>query len=152
VNPPARRALPVAVAYADWQLADAPPPDDVLRAAIELGCPALLIDTWDKSSGSLFDHWPRGQLGDYLELPRSRGLIVVLAGSLAGEIIADAAALGPDLVAVRAAACEGGRGGAVSAELVRELKQSLQIVRSRQNGHRTNGFTGRRFSAAKEFS
>ena len=35
-----------------------PQPRDVLRAAVDLGCPALLVDTWDKSAGTLFDHWP----------------------------------------------------------------------------------------------
>ena len=35
----------VAVAYADWRLANSPPPDDVLEFAVEAGCAALLVDT-----------------------------------------------------------------------------------------------------------
>jgi uncharacterized protein (UPF0264 family) len=122
INPPARG---VAVAYADWSAAGAPPANDVLHAAIEVGCPALLIDTWDKSAGSLFDHWPREQLGDYLQWARAKGLLVVLAGSLANENFTAAAGLFPDLVAVRAAACEGGRRGPVSALRVRALQALL---------------------------
>ena len=59
-NPPLRDTddpQPVAVVYADWKAAGAPAPEDVLRAATKLRCPALLVDTWDKSSGALFDHW-----------------------------------------------------------------------------------------------
>src|SRR4051812_25584903 len=43
---------PVAVQYADWQAANSPAPHELLEVAIEHNCPALLIDTWEKSSGS----------------------------------------------------------------------------------------------------
>lgn len=115
----------VAVAYADWQSANAPEPSDVLRAAIDFGCPAVLVDTWDKSAGTLFDHWPPRKLAGYIESVQSRGLKMVLAGSLAGAQIADAARLRPELIAVRAAACEFGRGGKVSQERVAALRRSM---------------------------
>jgi hypothetical protein len=119
------RPQPVAVAYADWQAADAPEPNDVLMAGVELGCPALLIDTWDKSAGALFDHWPADDLRAFLVRVCTRRLAVVLAGSLSGENVARAVALGPDLVAVRGAACDAGRGGVVSAARVRSLKRAV---------------------------
>jgi hypothetical protein len=119
---------PVAVAYADWHSAGAPDPAEVLVAAVDAGSPALLIDTWDKSSGSLFDHWPREQLGRFLKSARSHGLLVALAGSLINETFMAAASLAPDLVAVRTAACEGGRRGIVSAEQVRALKQAIRAA------------------------
>ncbi len=60
-------AKPVAVVYADWKLAHAPEPDNVLSAAIEFGCPALLIDTWGKTAGSSFDHWARESMLPFIE-------------------------------------------------------------------------------------
>ena len=41
----------VAVAYADWQRARAPAPRQVLEAARAMDCSAVLLDTFDKSSG-----------------------------------------------------------------------------------------------------
>jgi uncharacterized protein (UPF0264 family) len=115
----------VAVAYADWQSAQAPKPSDVLHAAIDIGCPVLLVDTCDKSAGALFDHWPIQQLAAFVESVQSHGLRIVLAGSLAGAPISVAARLRPDLVAVRAAACEFGRGGTVSKDRVTGLLRTL---------------------------
>jgi uncharacterized protein (UPF0264 family) len=119
----------VAVAYADWHTANAPEPREVLRAAVDMGCPALLIDTWDKSAGTLFDHWPATELPGFLESVRSHGLILVLAGSLAAESLSAAARLGPDLLAVRTAACDLGRGGTVSRDRVAALRRTIDKAR-----------------------
>lgn len=115
----------VAVVYADWQAASAPPPDEVLDAAVEFRCPALLVDTWSKTDGDLFTHWPTAELEAFIHRVRSQQLAIVLAGALAGETFARAVRLNPDLVAVRGAACVQGRGGSVSEEKVRLLKNSL---------------------------
>ncbi len=119
------QARPVAVVYADWQAADAPEPDEVLQPAIELGCPALLVDTWDKSAGGLFTHWSPESLHDFVRQVQRHRVMVVLAGALAGEQLRHAVALGPDLIAVRGAACETSRNSAVSFDRVRCLKQLL---------------------------
>jgi uncharacterized protein (UPF0264 family) len=116
---------PVAVVYADWQTAQSPGPREVLCAAIEIGCPALLIDTANKSAGSLFDHWPTDDVQRFTREVRSHNLAVVLAGSLVGDAIHDAARLMPDLVAVRTAACDAGRRGTVMLERVRGVKQAI---------------------------
>jgi uncharacterized protein (UPF0264 family) len=105
---------PVAVAYADWQAARAPKPDDVLHAAVHIGCPALLVDTWEKSGGNLFDWWTGDEVGNFVQRVRAQRIMIVLAGSLNGPSLAAAARLAPDLVAVRGAACAGGRGGTVT--------------------------------------
>ncbi len=125
-----REAQPVAVVYADWRVAQSPRPEDVLTAAIERRCPVLLIDTCSKSAGSLFDHWPAQDLERFLDRSWRQNLAVVLAGSLAGQHIGAAAQLSPDLIAVRAAACEGGRGGTVSIRRVRELKRAIAAAKS----------------------
>jgi uncharacterized protein (UPF0264 family) len=118
-------AQAVAVVYADWRAAQAPSPQDILSAAIQRRCPALLIDTWDKSTGTLFDHWRTDDLQNFMAEVRSHDICVVLAGSLTAQGVITAARLGPDLVAVRTAACEGGRTGTVSETKVRELKNAI---------------------------
>jgi uncharacterized protein (UPF0264 family) len=121
----AGQARPAAVVYADWQLAAAPSPEEVFQGAEIIGCPALLIDTWNKSAGTLFDHWPVEDLAKFLESVRQRGLITVLAGSLSGDAFLAALELEPALVAVRGAACAGNREGSVSADRVRALRQAM---------------------------
>jgi uncharacterized protein (UPF0264 family) len=121
----------VAVAYADWQTADAPEPRDVLHAAIEVGAETLLVDTWRKSEGALFNFWPPKEIAFFMDNVQSHGLQLVLAGSLTGECFASAARLRPDLLAVRTAACELGRGGTVSQKRVAALLRAItdaQIV------------------------
>lgn len=130
VNGGSPASRPVAVVYADWEAAHAPAPIEVLNAAIQARCPALLVDTWDKSSGLLFDHWPATELRSFIDEVRSRGIRIVLAGSLSGAAAGEAARLGPDLIAVRTAACDGGRDGSVSRERVRALKQCIAAVRA----------------------
>ena len=75
----------VAVAYADWRLANSPPPDDVLGFAVEAGCAALLVDTYQKSAGDLFSSLGYGTLQDLLLQARRQRLMTVLAGSLRGN-------------------------------------------------------------------
>jgi uncharacterized protein (UPF0264 family) len=116
---------PVAVVYADWRAAQAIEPRTVLDAAVEFGCAALLIDTWDKSRGDLFDHWPGNELAAFVEFAQQSGRIVALAGSLSALSFREAAAIGPDIVAVRGAACDGGRTGRVSRRLVAALREVL---------------------------
>jgi uncharacterized protein (UPF0264 family) len=123
-------ARPVAVVYADWRSARSPEPSDVLRIAMRFGCPALLIDTWDKSTGNLFEHWTVNELVRFILQVRAHGLAVVLAGSLSESNIATAARLTPDLVAVRGAACANGRSGTISAERVAQLKQLIATTGS----------------------
>lgn len=124
---------PVAVAYADWAVAASPEPKVVLQAAIELGCPALLVDTWRKNGNTLFDCWEAGALKKFVEQVRRHSMRIVLAGSLRGDDVARAASLGPDLVAARGAACSAGRNSTVCGERVRELKRILGAYEFAEN-------------------
>lgn len=117
----------VAVAYADWQRAAAPPPDEVLRAAVESKCGGLLIDTYYKDGRSLFDVLPLDAIAELLAALRKTNLFVALAGSLSIADIATAAALHPDVIAVRTAVCrDGNRNGPISRESVRRLREVLE--------------------------
>ena len=109
----------VAVAYADWQRAGAPSPPEVIAAAAGLGCSVLLVDTFDKSAGGLFDCCSPGMPAGWVAAARSARLQVAVAGRIAPAEIPAAWALRPDVVAVRSAVCFNGRDGAVQATLVR---------------------------------
>jgi (5-formylfuran-3-yl)methyl phosphate synthase len=115
----------VAVVYADWQSAASPSPGEMLDAAIPLGCRAVLVDTFGKSTGSLLDHWPLELLGEFVRSVRQAGLLMVLAGSLTPERVHDVSRLGPDYVAVRGAVCRGGREGALEGPRVERLVSLL---------------------------
>ncbi len=117
----------VAVVYADWQAAEAPCPDDVLSGARQLDLDYLLIDTFDKTAGNLLDYWPEASLSQFVAMVRGAGLSIVLAGSLSAEAIPRVARLGPDFVAVRTAACRGGRNGLVCRDRVRQLRELLAV-------------------------
>jgi uncharacterized protein (UPF0264 family) len=111
----------VAVIYADWRAARAPRPDRVLEEACRLGCRAVLIDTFEKSAGNLLSHWPMDELSAFVAEIRRRAMLAVLAGSLDEDAIGRVLSLGPDYIAVRGAACRGGRGGPVDFQRVCRL-------------------------------
>jgi len=113
----------VAVAYADHVRAGSPNPDEILTSAVELGCRTLLIDTFDKSHGSLFDIMSAVQVGRIVQAARSLSLRVVLAGSLNHGSIERALRFKPDLIAVRGAACDGSRTGPIDRARVRALAE-----------------------------
>ena len=69
---------PVAVVYADWRTCNSPPPEAVLQAATEIGCDALLIDTYDKSGGNLFAHFSPTTLAGFADRVRQADLKFVL--------------------------------------------------------------------------
>jgi uncharacterized protein (UPF0264 family) len=112
----------IAVVYADWTRAEAPHPDAVREAALAAeDCAGILIDTWDKSRPSplavdrTWRHW-------FARARRGRPLLIALAGGLDGAAILKLAPLGPDLFAVRGAACTGGnRQGLIDRDRVAGL-------------------------------
>ena len=111
----------VAVAYADWDRAGAPDPDDVIAAALDAdNCPGVLVDTWDKTLGCPIEANDLWQ--DRVDRVQRSGRFVALAGRLDLATIRRLSPLKPNLFAVRGAACEGfRRDGLVSAALVAEL-------------------------------
>lgn len=125
---PACRA--VAVAYADWQRADAPDPEAVAAFAAEHGCGAFLLDTFRKDGGTLLDWLPKRALERFCRVARSAGVPVALAGSLGVREIRALLDLAPDWFAVRGAVCGGGRRErTVDVRRVRQLCRALQPVR-----------------------
>ncbi len=112
---------PVAVIYADWHAAAAPAPGEVLEAATQNRCAAVLVDTFDKSRGPLLSWLTVEQLSPLVADIRRRKMLVVLGGSLAEDTIPAVLAVQPDYVAVRGAACRGGRNAPLDDSLARNL-------------------------------
>ena len=113
----------VIVAYADSRDAEAPPLADVVSYAERFAGPVLLIDTHGKTGVTLFDHVDEPTLARCIARIRRAGGRIALAGSLSRSAAKRCAALGPDWIAVRGAACEGSRTGTVRRDLVFDLKR-----------------------------
>jgi uncharacterized protein (UPF0264 family) len=129
---------PVAVIYADWQTAQAPPPEEVLAAASAAGVDTLLIDTFDKAHGDLLAHRNLQHLAALAAAARTRRMQLVLAGSLTLATIKQVLPLAPDYVAVRGAACRGDRRGTIDVARVSLLAETVHVplVAQRSLEHR----------------
>lgn len=124
--------VPVAVIYADWKLAGAPEPLDILASALEHS-PVVLIDTFTKDGRGLLDFLPLARLEPLVQQIHQSSLKVVLAGSLTRRVIQELLPLHPDYVAVRGAVCAENRRGALQESRVRELTNLLRSSPQRQN-------------------
>jgi len=115
----------VAVAYADWHQAQSPPPKEVLACSEANQCRFLLIDTFDKQNGAVFDHLSSFELQEIFSLAKSASLQSVIAGSLAQNTLAELPTEGIDLVAVRGAVCAGERTETIHQERVAEFCKAV---------------------------
>ncbi len=109
----------IATIYSDWLAAKSPSPDAVLDVALSVfDCVGVLIDTWDKGRpGRLGESWL-----PVVARAKAAGRLVALAGRLDAEAIRRLTMLGPDLFAVRGAACvDGDRYAAIDPVRVTEL-------------------------------
>jgi uncharacterized protein (UPF0264 family) len=118
----------VAVIYADDAAAHSPAPSDVAALAIDAHCRWLLIDTFDKRSGTLLESLAAAELSAIFQWVRRRGITTAAAGRLTPAAIAELPLDSVDVVAVRSAACGGDRAGMVCAEHVAALRQLLHAV------------------------
>jgi uncharacterized protein (UPF0264 family) len=112
---------PVPVAYADWQTADAPSPSVAIALAVQSPARLALIDTYEKGGGGLLRHLPVDSLRELVDFAGQARVRLALAGSLDEAAVARLLPLAPALIGVRAAACRGGREGAVDISLVKSL-------------------------------
>jgi uncharacterized protein (UPF0264 family) len=117
----------VLVAYADYEKADAPSPDDVIALANCAGATGVLIDTCDKRGPGLTTLMAPASLRTFVARARSTGGMVAVAGSLTVADLDRVHDAGADIAGVRGAACDGGRGGIVTAARVRALRRALRL-------------------------
>ncbi len=120
----------VAVAYADHGPARCLPPMAVTALAAESGASAVLLDTWTKDGRDLFTWWSPDALRHWTGQLRGAGLLSAVAGGLHLAVMQAVVDAAPDVVGVRSAACEGGRGGWVSEARVRAVRAALSACGS----------------------
>jgi len=107
-------------------IADAGLDAALLERACAAPFPALMLDTADKSAGSLFDVLDTPTLRRFVQAARAAGRWSGLAGALRLEDAARVAVLGADFAGFRTAACAERRTGALDAARVRALRAALQ--------------------------
>lgn len=116
----------VLAAYADASTAQAPAVHDVLAFAGRAKPEYFLLDTWNKSGRPLTGCFTPAELAASLAAVHAIGARTVVAGKLTPSEITALPLVAIDVVAVRGAACQGGRRGSVSAQRVRAVRQLLQ--------------------------
>jgi uncharacterized protein (UPF0264 family) len=115
----------VAVAYADQRMAASPPSEEIVDMAVAARCPWVLWDTFDKSAGSILAAMSAETLAAQLQTAHAAGIGGVIAGSVTLETLDWLPLELADMIAVRAAACRGGREGPVCRQRVSQLRIAL---------------------------
>jgi (5-formylfuran-3-yl)methyl phosphate synthase len=128
----------IAVAYADNSKAGSADPEIVWDAAAAAGAAGVLIDTFSKERGQLFEWIQAERLQNLVAQARQAGLLTALAGGLGPEQIPAVFRVNPGVVGFRGALCPSGREGQVSRNRVRQLKTLLQPSGSLQAGQLTS--------------
>lgn len=118
--------VPVAVVYADWIAARTPAPHEIIHTASQLGFGGLLVDTCRKSQGPLFAVVDVEEIKSWMRAADRLGLWTALAGSLTSCTIPEALALRPRFVAIRSAACAGGRAGNLDFDRSRAIAEQIR--------------------------
>ncbi|MGH7374102.1 MAG: (5-formylfuran-3-yl)methyl phosphate synthase [Candidatus Rokuibacteriota bacterium] len=118
----------IVAGFADFRRAGSPDPLDLPLLAQAAGAQGFLADTAVKDGRGLL-HWlDDTALRSLVTACRARGLLCALAGSLAPADLPLLAAIGPDIVGVRGAACAGDRAhGRVTRERVTALIRALAL-------------------------
>lgn len=117
----------VAVAYADYQPARCPPPEEIFRLAACLGRKRCLIDTFVKDGRSTIDHLGANRLASLARLARAAGLWWTLAGSIRVSCVSPLReqAVLPDCFGVRGDVCHRGRQSTLASERLAVWKNAL---------------------------
>jgi uncharacterized protein (UPF0264 family) len=119
----------VAVVYADHRLAESPAAIEVIRTGAELNCRGVLIDTFTKSAGRLWDFVDAVMLRDWADAIHDQGMFAAVAGSLRACDLNKMSDLPVDIVAVRGGVCSGGeRHSTIDARRIREFRQAMHVA------------------------
>jgi uncharacterized protein (UPF0264 family) len=106
--------------------AESPRPDDVVAFACERNSSVMLLDTFQKGGSTLLAWLSMEEVDALVRSCRRAKVQIALAGSLGPAEIEQLLPLAPDWIAVRGAACDGGRGGRVTADRVRALADLIR--------------------------
>jgi (5-formylfuran-3-yl)methyl phosphate synthase len=124
----------VLTAYADWQCAQAPAPEEIFDLACAHSESVLLLDTYCKDASpslgrrpTLLDWLSLAWIEDLCQRCRREGVRIALAGSLGPAEIATLLHVDPTWFAVRGAVCaDEQREAAIDIERVRALAELLR--------------------------
>ncbi len=120
----------VAVFYADQQSAGCPSFHELLRVADPLACATVLVDTFDKSRGSVLVHLDERELIRMRNEVQEMGCQFALAGSLQFDDLPIVKNVRPDIVAVRGAICHRDRAGQICERRLSHFITSLRETRA----------------------
>jgi (5-formylfuran-3-yl)methyl phosphate synthase len=101
----------------------------LMQPLARAGFVGVMLDTADKSAGSLTEVRTTSELVAFLSAARAHGLLAGLAGSLRRSDIAPLVALAPDLLGFRGALCAGGRTGAIDPGRTKAIAHELNAAR-----------------------
>ena len=98
----------ILVHYADHERAAAPDWRSTLETAVLMNSQFLLIDTFDKRAGRLWDYYTPERIQELAKDASSYGIQLSIAGSLHLDELPWAKKLGAAVIGVRGAACQDG--------------------------------------------
>jgi uncharacterized protein (UPF0264 family) len=111
-------------------MADQNPDLTLLPVLAAEGFAGAMLDTADKSAGSLTTVLSQDRLAEFVRKAEACGLFAGLAGSLTLGDVACLARLGPDVLGFRGALCASGRVSALEQMRVAALGEAIDRVRS----------------------
>ena len=98
----------ILVHYADCQLACSPSWNETLDMAVSLESQYILIDTFDKRAGRLWDWYSPQAIQRLVKNGLANGVRLSIAGSLHIDELEEARTFGAEVIGVRGAACQDG--------------------------------------------
>jgi uncharacterized protein (UPF0264 family) len=120
----------VAVAYADWQLANSLHPQQVFQLAAKHGFKRCLVDTYTKDGRTSLDFLTTESLAELRQLTSDQKMWFAIAGSITKSEVKrlDSKGVRPDCYAVRGVVCQHDRSSGISPA---RLEDWLSFIRSR---------------------
>lgn len=120
----AQRHALIAVLFADTR-----PALDVIAALQHAGFRGVMLDTMDKTAGSLTQWIDETTLKEFVARAKAAGLVTGLAGSLRIDDIENLQYLKPDYLGFRGALCrQGERTQTIDQEQVRTIKRRMSAL------------------------
>jgi uncharacterized protein (UPF0264 family) len=98
----------------------------LVTEAATMGFAGLMVDTGDKSAGSLLQHADPQALRALIAVARRHGCLSGLAGSLRRDDVGSLRQLAPDFAGFRGAVCDVDRRGRLNPRKLRELRAALR--------------------------
>ena len=128
------KILVVASGYADYRRFGAINPLEIIRAASDSKCDAVMVDTAIKDGENLFDAMTYSQLKSFIDTAHNSGLQVALAGSISLKYLDIIAELKPDIIGIRGAVCQkGNRNTALDPIKVEGFIEKMKSLQSKSS-------------------